>query len=73
MPYIGAPIYIVWLIWFHLDPSNGTYSGQYIAAKIIGWIVYMALIRFYTVNILTSINNYAMIPIAEQINLNRQR
>ena len=65
VPYIGAPLYIVWLAWFYIGSLDGT-PFEEVMARGTAWVVYMILIRFYTVNILTSLNNYAMLIVTEE-------
>ena len=67
IPYIGIPIYIFWLGGFHLGSVDGTYSFEYVVANVVACILYMILVRFYLSNILTSLNNYAMIPVTERL------
>ena len=63
IPFIGIPIYIVWLGGFHLGSVDGTYSFNYVMGNVTACLVYMILMRFYSSNILTSLNNYAMVPV----------
>ena len=67
IPYIGIPIYIFWLAGFHLGSVDGTYSFNYVSGNVVACIIYMFLVRFYTSNILTSLNNYAMILVTERL------
>ena len=67
IPYIGMPIYIIWLTGFHLGSTDGTYTFEYVGANVAASILYMLLVRFYISNILTSLNNYAMIPVTQRL------
>ena len=67
IPYIGIPIYIFWLGIFHLDSNDGTYSFNYVMGNVGASLVYMALMRFYGSNMLTSLNNYALILTTERL------
>ena len=50
-----------------MGSTDGTYSFNYVTGNVVACIVYMLLVRFYTSNILTSLNNYAMIPVTERL------
>ena len=50
-----------------MGSTDGTYSFNYVTANVVACIVYMLLVRFYASNILTSLNNYAMIPVTERL------
>ena len=65
VPYIGAPIYIIALAWFYIGSLDGT-PYEEVVARGFAWVLYMLLIRFYTSNILTSLNNYAMLLVTEE-------
>ena len=61
IPYIGMPVYIFWLAGFHLGSNDGTYTFEYVVGNVLACFLYMLLVRFYSSNILTSLNNYDMI------------
>ena len=67
IPYIGLPIYLLWIIFFHLAERDGTYSFLYASSKFTFLVVYLFIMRFYSSNILTSLNNYALELIAEDL------
>ena len=66
VPYIGVPIYLLWVMFFHLS-SRVDYPWYYVIATIAAWFLYGVLMRYYSINILTSIFNYATIPVGENL------
>ena len=72
IPYLGMPIYIFWLAIFHLGSNDGTYSFNYVVINVVGSMVYMGAMRFYSSNILTSLNNYALLLTTERLRKERE-
>lgn len=67
VPYVGVPIYLLWVMYFHLSSNDGVYPFTYVIATIVAWLIYGVLMRYYSINILTSINNYALIPVGDRL------
>ena len=65
--YLGAPIYILWLAFFHYFEANGTYSFVYFAETLAGWLAYIFVLRQYSLAIIPSVYNYWMIPVSEEL------
>ena len=47
--------------------TDGSYSFYYVMGNVFASLVYMILMRFYSSNILTSLNNYAMVPVTARL------
>jgi len=67
--YIGAPTYIVWMMIMHVTDRNDEFSAGQFWASFVSWLSYMILMIFYSENVISSLYNYYMIPVVEEIRL----
>ena len=65
--YIGAPIYIVWMSILHITDRDDKFTAAQFWISFAAWVSYTILMIAYTENIVTSIFNYYMIPVVEEI------
>ena len=60
VPYIGAPIYLVWLTAYHIGDISGDHLFANVMIAFVFWVFYMWGMMFYSGNMLPALNNYAM-------------
>ena len=67
--YVGAPTYIIWMMIMHVTDRNDEFSAGQFWATFVSWLSYMILMIFYSENVISSLYNYYMIPVVEEIRL----
>ena len=65
MPYLGVPIYMIFTIGFYLSSSRHTFT--YLISTLLGWLFYLFAVRYYTHEILSSLYNYWMEAVLENL------
>ena len=61
MPYLGAPIYLLYVIFLELSDRDKVWDGWYTIVTVVGWMSYIVFMQFYSTNVLASLYNFWMI------------
>ena len=60
IPYIGMPIYLLWLVFYYMTALDGEISTAFFIITFIWWSAIAIVERLYLTEILTAIYNYWM-------------
>ena len=61
IPYLVMPIYLLWLVTFHLWDRDGVYTFNYFIVSFVLWFIYLIISKQYSTIILSSLYNYWML------------